>query len=90
METFISLGTSGLKKKKKSESFSYLFYNTLCLTSPNDILMLLVCFDFFFRFSQVMICFKAGNKILCIALYLLFSLAVFSDLHKSREGEEYG
>lgn len=32
-----------------------------------------------------MLCFNAGNKTLCIALYFLFSLAVFSDLHKKGE-----
>lgn len=63
--------------KNKSESFSHLFNNTLCLTSPNYILM-----PFFFSFSQIMLCFHTGNKILPIPLYLLFSLAVFSDLHK--------
>lgn len=32
-----------------------------------------------------MLCFNAGNKTLCITLYFLFSLAVFSDLHKKGE-----
>lgn len=39
----------------------------------------------FFFFSQIMLCFNTGNKILCAALYLLFSPAVFSDLHKKAE-----
>lgn len=32
-----------------------------------------------------MFCFKANNKTLCITLYLLFSWAALSDLHKKEE-----
>lgn len=46
---------------------------------------MLLFFFFFFPFSQIMLCFNAGNKILPITLYLFISLAAFSDLHKRGE-----
>lgn len=61
-----------------SESFSYLFYNSLSLTSTHIFMIIF----FFNSLQQIMLCFNASHKTLCIMLHLLFSQAVYSDLHK--------